>query len=312
MPVGAVQSVARLYEEHKRLSSELNSKIHSRSTIGNRIRDSTGDTKEAAKEEAKTLKADISSLQQILEDIDDELHSLALSIPNDSHPDVPIGPENAAIIMGTYGPECVPASSLRDHVSVGRTLNLIDLEAAATVTGSSWYYLLNEGALLEMALTQYALSKAVKRGFKPVMTPDVVKADIAMRCGFQPRDEGDPPVHQMYHLQSTALAQPELVLSGTAEIPLAGMFANKLYQEKELPLKFVGLGRAFRSEAGARGADTRGLYRVHQFTKLELFVVCAQEKSEGMMEEMMNLQVDILNGLGLTMRLQSYFTSCFT
>ncbi|KAI5121157.1 hypothetical protein M0805_007154 [Coniferiporia weirii] len=302
MPVGAIQSVARLYDEHKRLTSALNSKLYARTCIGDRIRDCTGEAREEAKREAKSLKADISSLEQKLADIDNELYSMASTIPNDTHPDVPIGPEDAAKIVATYGPKCLPASSSRDHVAVGRALDLIDLEAAAVVTGSSWYYLLNEGALLEMALTQYAMSRAIERGFKPTTTPDVVKTDIAMRCGFQPRDQGDPPVHQMYHLQNNSSAQPELVLSGTAEIPLAGLFANKVYQEGELPLKLVGLGRAFRSEAGARGADTRGLYRVHQFSKLELFVICTQERSEEMLREMVDLQVEIYNGLGLPLR----------
>ncbi|EJD03657.1 seryl-tRNA synthetase [Fomitiporia mediterranea MF3/22] len=285
------------------LASALNAKRHSRSTIGDKIRNSNGEAKEVAKQEAKSLKEEISSLEQQLSEIDDKLYSLALTIPNDTHPDVPIGPEEAANIVATHGPKPIDSNLKRDHVSVGKALDLFDLEQAATVTGSSWYYLLNEGALLEMALTQYALSKAVARGFKPVTTPDVVKADVAMRCGFQPRDQGDPPVHQMYHLQNTNPAQPELVLSGTAEIPLGGLFANSVYQEEELPLKVVGLGRAFRSEAGARGADTRGLFRVHQFSKLELFAVCAQESSEDVMKEMVDLQVDIFSGLGLPLRI---------
>ena len=113
----------------------------------------------------------------------------------------------------------------------------------------------------------------------------------------------------MYHLAHTAdptalssHPHPELVLAGTAEIPLAGMFANKILSASELPAKVVGLGHAFRAEAGARGADTRGLYRVHQFTKLELFVVCSQEASDEMMEEMTKLQLDIFGGLGLPLR----------
>lgn len=302
IPVGTVKSVARLYDEHKALRSSLNGKIHARSTVGDRIRDNTGEAREAAKEEAKTLKADIAALESRVRAVEEQMYSLAISIPNDTHPDVPIGPEDAAVTLATHGPDCIPASSDRDHVAVGRALDLLDFETASVVTGSSWYYLLNEGALLESALIQYALSKAVKRGFKPVMTPDVIKTDIAMRCGFQPRDQGDPPVHQLYHLQRALSTQPELILSGTAEIPLAGLFCNKIHQEVDFPLKYVGLGRAFRSEAGARGADTRGLYRVHQFTKLELFVACSQEQSEKMMDEMVELQVDIFKGLNLPIR----------
>ncbi len=150
-------------------------------------------------------------------------------------------------------------------------------------------------------------------------TPDVVRADIARRCGFQPRDDSDDDAAaptQMYHLAADTRADaeaeadagspshshPELVLSGTAEIPLAGMYANKILHLKDLPLKVVGLGRAFRAEAGARGADTRGLYRVHQFTKLELFSVSRASQSEEVMEEMRRVQIEIFSGLGFPFR----------
>jgi seryl-tRNA synthetase len=201
----------------------------------------------------------------------------------------------------------MPHTPLRDHVSICRDLGLLDLEAGATVTGNSWYYLLHEAALLEMALTNYGLSIALKHGFTPVTTPDVVRSDIARRCGFQPRDNADPPVSQMYHLStndssSSSSSHPELVLSGTAEIPLAGMFANKILPLKDLPLKVVGLGRAFRAEAGARGTEARGLYRVHQFTKLELFAVSQAGQSEEVMEEMRRVQVEIFSGLGFPFR----------
>ena len=301
MPVGAVQNVSRLYEEFKQISSALNARRNARSSIGDQIRDLNGEGKKVALEEAKSLKAEIVSLEEQLSKVEEELYSLALAVPNDTHQDVPLGSEPRTILE-LNSERKLPTSSSRDHVSVGRALDLLDLEAAAVLTGSSWYYLLNEGALLEMALTNYALSKALALGFKPSTTPDVVKADVAMRCGFQPRDEGDPPVQQMYHLQRATPGQSELVLSGTAEIPLAGLFANRIYKEAELPFKVVGIGRAYRSEAGARGTDTRGLYRVHQFTKLELFVVCSQEASDEMMEEMTKLQLDIFGGLGLPLR----------
>lgn len=301
MPVGAIQKVARLYETQKRLKSDLGPKLHARSTIGDKIRDSRGIDKDAVLQGAKMLKTEILALEQEIAQIDEQLLSLASTIPNDTHPDSPLGPEAAAKVLAMHGPEPIPASPSRDHVSVGHSLKLLDQESAASVTGSSWYYLLNEAVLLELALTQYAMTKAMKKGFTPITTPDVVKADVAMRCGFQPRDNSDPPVHQMYHLQN-ADSSPELILSGTAEIPLAGFFANKIYEEKELPVKLVGIGRAFRSEAGARGADTRGLYRVHQFSKLELFAVCPRDQSNQVLQEMLDLQVDIFSGLGLPLR----------
>jgi seryl-tRNA synthetase len=298
-----------VYTEQKDVSATLNAKRNARSAVGERIRRSADAAEKGTSlEEAKVLKKEVTDLEAKLAQLDDQLLTLALAIPNDTHPSSPLGPESAAIVLSTHGPTPIPATPSRDHVSVGRALELIDLEAGAMVTGSSWYYLLNEGALLEMALTNYALSVAIKHGFSSVMTPDVVRSDIAQRCGFQPRDHNaDPPVSQMYRIANHATPllhhnQPELVLSGTAEIPLAGLFANKVLPSKSLPLKVVGLGRSFRAEAGARGADTRGLYRVHQFTKLELFVVAEEEQSEEAMEKMRNIQVEIYGGLGFPFR----------
>jgi seryl-tRNA synthetase len=289
------------------VSHLLNTRRHTQAVAGERIRQAGKDqeARNAALQEAKELKSDISQLEQDLALVDDQLFSLALAVPNDTHPLTPLGPESAATILSTHGPEPIPASPLRDHVSVCRDLGLLDLEVGATVTGSSWYYLLHEAALLEMALTNYGLSIALQHGFTPVITPDVVRSDVAQRCGFQPRDtNADPPVSQMYHLSgdSSSSSHPELVLSGTAEIPLAGMFANQVLPLESLPRKVVGLGRAFRAEAGARGAETRGLYRVHQFTKLELFAVSQDSQSEELMDELRRVQTEIFTGLGFPFR----------
>jgi len=327
LPVGAIQSIERLYNRHKELSNLLNGKRHAQSLISERIRrqmstsnNGGGDGEEEARlaslQAAKQLKADISQLEQDLAQIDDQLFTLASAVPNDTHPLAPLGTSSAAVVLSTHGPpNPLPHSPHRDHLSISRQLGLLDLEAGATVTGSSWYYLLREAALLEMALTNYGLSIALNHGFTPVTTPDVVRSDIARRCGFHPRDTNNsdantPAPSQMYHLaadhhhhaDADASSHPELVLSGTAEIPLAGMFANKILPLEDLPLKVVGLGRAFRAEAGARGADTRGLYRVHQFTKLELFVVTQASQSEEVMEEMRRVQTEIFSGLGFPFR----------
>jgi len=319
LPVGAIQTIEVLYRKRKELASSLNSKRHAQSLIGDRIQKAAKEkdtaAKQAALEEAKALKAQVGELEKQLVEIEGQLYDLASSVPNDTHPDVPIGPENVAITLSTHGPAPLPATPTRDHVSIGKTLGLFDLEAGSQVTGSSWYYLTNEGALLEMALTNYALSIALKHGFSPVITPDVVRADIARRCGFQPRDR---MASQSYHVSTVSPAppsssselptytHPDLVLAGTAEIPLAGLFANKIIPSAALPKRIVGYGRAFRAEAGARGADTRGLYRVHQFTKIELFVVSKEEESEAMMEEIRKIQVEIFESLGLTFR---YFSA---
>ncbi|KAG6817736.1 hypothetical protein H0H87_004527 [Tephrocybe sp. NHM501043] len=305
LPTGAIDDVARKYIQYKALQNELNAKRNSRSIAGENIRRASdkgdAEAKQAALAEATRLKADVAALEKTVSLVETDLLALALAIPNDTHPDSPLGPESAAVTLTICGPSPIPADPARDHVSICRKLDLLDLESGSTVTGSSWYYLLNEAALLEIALTNYAMFVALKRGFTPIITPDVVRSDIANRCGFQPRDNSDPPLQQMYHLH-TPPASPELVLSGTSEIPLAGMFANKIFSSTTLPLKVVGMGHSFRAEAGARGTDTRGLYRVHQFTKVELFAVTTDADSEMMMKEMVEVQKTILDGLDLPYR----------
>ncbi|PFH54864.1 hypothetical protein AMATHDRAFT_134999 [Amanita thiersii Skay4041] len=306
LPPGAISKVAETYTDYKYVLSTLNSKRNTRAIVGERIRvsASSGDNegKQAALEEAKIIKEAISQLENELSQLEAQLLTLALAIPNDTHPDTPIGPPSAAVTLATGGPDPIPADPKRDHVEICKHFGLLDLESAATVSGSSWYFLMNEAALLENALINYALALAIRNGFTPVTTPDVVRSDIASRCGFQPRDNADSPASQVYHLETNCSSAPELILSGTSEIPLAGMFANRIYNSADLPRKLVGLGHAFRAEAGARGADTRGLYRVHQFTKVELFSVTSGEASEQMMDEMMELQKRILLGLNLPFR----------
>ncbi|PPR00026.1 hypothetical protein CVT24_009035 [Panaeolus cyanescens] len=303
LPNDGVASVARAYAEWKRISTELNAKRNERSIIGERIRKSANEAeREAALSDASKLKLQVKELEAALDLSEQQCLRYALAIPNDTHPNTPLGPESAAVTIAVEGPAPLPADPKRDHVAVSEKLDLLDFKSGAVVTGSSWYFLRNEAALLELALTNYALSVAIQRGFTPVTTPDVVRSDIAVRCGFQPRDDSDPPVSHMYPLVPHHPTAPEFVLSGTSEIPLAGTFANKVYSSLALPIKVVGVGHAFRAEAGAHSADTRGLYRVHQFTKVELFAVTNENTSQQMMEELLSLQRSILTGLNLPYR----------
>ncbi|KAJ8521989.1 hypothetical protein ONZ45_g1383 [Pleurotus djamor] len=300
-----ISRIASLYKEHTDVSVILNTKRHERSSIGERIQRAAKDKdqKSALLEEAKSLKEEITQLEANLSALSEELQRLSLLVPNDTHPETPIGPESAAKTIHEYPWGFTPSNpeKARDHVSTAKAMDLVDFEAGTVATGSSWYYLRKEAALLELALTNLAISIAIEHGYTPVTTPDVVRADIASRCGFQPRDHSDPPVTQSYHLEPLH-PSPQLILSGTAEIPLAAMFANKIYPAHLLPQKVVGLGRAFRAEAGARGADTRGLYRVHQFSKVELFAVTTADKSSAMMEEMKQIQMHIFACLGIPYR----------
>jgi seryl-tRNA synthetase len=309
-----IQALSKIFLERTEIEKELialrtehnvvNGKIKTQVSLRNSGPDAS------LLDTAKQLKEKITEMDRQSKELSNRLLTLALLLPNDTHPQTPKGPESAAVAMSLHGPEALKSSPARDHLTVGRRFGMIDMESGAVVTGGSWYFLRNEGALLEMALTNYAMSVAMKHGFSPVTTPDVVRADVAARCGFQPRDNAAQTYQVHTHQESKS---PPLVLSGTAEIPLAGMFANRILKPESLPLKVVGLGRAFRAEAGARGADVRGLYRVHQFSKVELFAITNEMASETMMEEMLTIQKAILKPLGLRFRFFfNLYTDCYS
>ncbi|GME76880.1 unnamed protein product [Ambrosiozyma monospora] len=186
----------------------------------------------------------------------------------------------------------------RDHKDIMERLNLVEFQQATKLSGRGWYYLLGDAALLEQALVQYALKLARKAGFKMALPPSIVKTEVTNACGFKPRDQNNEK--QVYELTGDGLC-----LTGTAEIPLAGLYSNKEFKAGELPLELVGLSRSYRAEAGAAGRDTRGLYRVHEFTKVELFAwtINDVEHSNAQFDKMINFQMNFIKSLGLTARM---------
>ncbi|EON67514.1 seryl-tRNA synthetase [Coniosporium apollinis CBS 100218] len=277
--------------------------------------------KDGLLEEAKTLKAQLSVIDAKEKGLQEEMEDLALELPNLSSQYTPVGdePEVIGYINDHPEPEPEPSSSdrvWRSHVHIGSELGLLDFEGAAKASGWGWYYLTNEAALLEQALVQYALSVGMRRGWKVVSPPSIVYSHIAAACGFQPRDQNDE--RQIYALEQPQKdkTKPSLVLAGTAEIPLAGMKANQIIEDVELPLKTIGVSRCYRAEAGARGVDTKGLYRVHEFTKVEMFGWTLPtdsteagfgadqiSHSEPIFDEMLAIQQEILQALGLHCRI---------
>ncbi|KAK2740200.1 Serine--tRNA ligase, mitochondrial [Myotisia sp. PD_48] len=237
---------------------------------------------DALRVEAKRLKDESQQMVDRREECMLEIQNLALSLPNLTSGETPIGSEPRVVGYINYDPKNSPSytmasptgpSSAPSHVAIGTELGLIDFTSSATSTGWGWYFLTNEGCLLEHALVQYALTVARQKGWKPVSPPSVVYSHIAEACGFQPRDVNNE--QQIWTIQQTerdkAANKPQRSLTGTAEIPLAAMYANQEIQAEQLPIKLVGASRCYRAEAGARGVDTKGLYRVHEFTKVEMF-----------------------------------------
>ncbi|KAM0718905.1 hypothetical protein Q7P37_005977 [Cladosporium fusiforme] len=281
--------------------------------------------KEEARMEAKGLKESIAAISKLEKETQVEMERLAMELPNLSSLQTPVGEE--AMKVGYINGEEEPSQGSgagKSHVDIGKELDLLDFQASATTSGWGWYFLKNEGALLEQALIQYALSVAMARGWKVMTPPSLVYSHIASACGFMPRDHnGETQIYNIAHPESDSDDKPSLVLTGTAEIPFAGSQANKTLSEADLPLKVIGPSRCYRAEAGARGVDTKGLYRVHEFTKVEMFAWTkppptaetsdrfgteeeesySMTQSETAFEEMLSIQTEILTSLGLHARI---------
>ncbi|GAB1194506.1 hypothetical protein APSETT444_003752 [Aspergillus pseudonomiae] len=270
----------------------------------------------ALRSEAQKLKDESQEMTTRKTACTEEINRLALSLPNLSSSETPVGDDPRLIEYLNFDPRSPPEwiaspDPSRSHVAIGTSLGLIDFTSSATTTGWGWYFLTNEGALLEQALIQYALSVARKRGWKPVSPPSIVYSYIAEACGFQPRDQHNEQQIWAIEQSDKDKSKPQRSLAGTAEIPLAAMYAGRDIDAANLPVKLVGPSRCYRAEAGSRGVDTKGLYRVHEFTKVEMFAWAdnAPEASgkglptsDDLFNELLSIQTEILTSLNLPCR----------
>lgn len=263
-------------------------------------------------EEARKQKHELSTTEIHEAQLTSEIETLAAELPNLTSVDTPRQePRVVGYINKGLKPDGMSLKNpyhrkfFSDHAGIGVELDIFDFSGAATTSGWGWYYLKNEAALLEQALVQYALSVAMKHGFTVVTPPSMVYSHIASACGFRPRDQSGE--QQVYDIQQSerdlGRDKPTHSLAGTAEIPFAGMKANGILEFTELPLKVVGSSRCYRAEAGARGADTKGLYRVHEFTKVEMFAWTVPGGEVDVFDGMIKVQTEILKGLGLHCRI---------
>jgi len=235
----------------------------------------------------------IKQLEDRLIEIDDEYKTLLLQIPNMTHVESPIGGEEDFMVRETYGKVPQFDFESKDHEQLMVERDLIDFERGAKVAGSKFYFFKNDMVRLNMALINYGLDIATKHGFTMLETPDVAKQDVLIGAGFNPRG-GEK---QIYNIEDENLS-----LVGTAEITVLGYHADEILDLRDGPKKYVAVSHCFRTEAGAYGRTSKGLYRVHQFTKLEMFVFCKPEESEKYHQEILDIEKEICDGLELPYR----------
>ena len=252
------------------------------------------DVRQKLIEEGKALKEKIAAMEKELSEAEALLDEAGRQIPNMAHPDAPVGKvdtENLEVKQVGKVPQF--DFEPKDHVQLASELDLVDFDEAAKVSGPKFYYLKNEAVFLEQAVVMYALNILRKHGFTPFITPDVAKAEILQGIGFNPRGNES----NVYCIEEEGTC-----LVATAEITLGGYHSGEILDKAKLPLKYCGLSHCFRREAGAAGQFSKGLYRVHQFTKLEMFIYCTPEESDALHEQLRQIEEEIFEGLKIPFR----------
>jgi seryl-tRNA synthetase len=287
--------VAELADRRSSLIQELNELKQEQ----NRMAKSIGQERDPEAREnliagSRGMKGEVPVKEAELHEVEVRLRDEQLKIPNMTHPDSPVGRDDSENVEIRRSGE-IPDFSFepKDHVQLGEALGIIDFEAGAKTTGSKFYFLRGDAVLLELGLIRYALDLLAGYGYEPTITPDLARDEALVGTGFIPRG----PETQIYSVEDD-----DLSLIATAEIPLAGQLTDEIVEEERLPLRYAGLSHCFRTEAGSHGRASRGLYRVHQFTKVEMFAFARPEDSEAIHDEMVEIEESIFQGLGLPYR----------
>jgi seryl-tRNA synthetase len=295
---GAAEHVDELLELDRR-RRELLPRIEERRAEQNRVSDEIAEAKRAGEDAAdriasmRELSAEIKSSEEELTSVEARIAELLARLPNLPDPSAPDGEtEEDAQVLREVGERPEFEFQPRDHLELGVELGLIDMESAAKASGARFAYLMRELVLIELALVQLAMERLAGKEFAPVSPPVLVREDALFWTGFLPTDRA-----QIYEI-----AGDDLFLVGTSEVSLAALHENEILAEEDLPIRYAGFSTCFRREAGAAGKDTRGIFRVHQFDKVEMFSFVHPEQSAGEHERLLSIQEELLSDLGIPYR----------
>jgi seryl-tRNA synthetase len=261
-------------------------------TLSKSVGSAKGDEKTALLEKAKALSDAVKAAEGKKNTTEAEYKSIAMSLSNIVDKAAPVGGEADFKVLEEVGRPREFSFSPKDHVELGKILGAIDVERAAKVSGARFYYLTGVGALLELALVNYAITSASKAGFIPVIPPVLVKPAAMEGTGFLGQ-----AAENVFHLKDE-----DFYLVGTSEVALAALHMDEILDAKSLPIRYAGYSPCFRKEAGSYGKDTRGIIRVHQFDKVEMFSYCALQDAEAEHQKLLNWEKDFLNAMEIPYR----------
>lgn len=283
-------------EKRRKLVREIDNLRHSRNVLTAEVAKikAKGGNPAGKLNEAKAILERIKLLEAQLKECEEKISYIHPRLPNLIHESVPVGKdESENVVVKTWGEKPKFNFKPKDHIELGLNLKLMDVERGAKVSGARFAYLLNDAVLLEFSIVRFVLDLALKKGFIPVVPPVLVKERAMFGAGFLPLGEED-----VYRIRGE-----DLCLVGTSEVSLAAMHMDEILDENELPLRYIGFSTCFRTEAGAHGRDTKGIFRVHQFDKLEFFVFSVPEDSWNEHERLISTVEEIYRRLKLHYRI---------
>lgn len=282
-------SIARLLdtdEQRRQLQQQVDELRTQRNEIASQMKG--GKPAPELVEKGRSLKGKLAELESELHDVDVDFQAQMDAVPNVTLEDVPLGGEEDSVEVKAWGDK---RQSAEDHLEFATQRGWLDFERGAKVAGTKFYYIKGDLMLLENATYQYALNLLISKGFTPMTVPHMVSGRVARGSGFAPKSDKES---NEYFIDGE-----DVMLIGTAEAPLTGFHADEIIDEKDLPLLYAGYSPCYRKEAGAAGKFSRGLFRVHQFNKLEMYIFCTPEQSVQMHEKILSIEEEIWQNLGV-------------
>ncbi len=261
-------------------------------SMGQQMRTASDEEKAALREQGKQKAEAVKELEKAQTQAEDDVHELQMKLSNIVEEGAPAGGEDDFVVLEHVGEPTAFDFEPKDHLELGESLGLIDMKRGTKVSGARFYFLTGDGALLQLGMLQLAAHKAVEHGFQMMIPPVLVRPEVMAGTGFLGAHSDE-----IYHLE-----EDDMYLVGTSEVALAGYHSDEIIDLSDGPVRYAGWSSCFRREAGSYGKDTRGIIRVHQFDKVEMFVYCRPEEAEAQHQELLAMEKDMLSAVGVPYR----------